>query len=327
MKKVTLKDIATELGVTVGTVSHVLNGIDDISKETRDKVLNAARKLGYISNGSAVSLRSGKTNTIAIIVPDISNPHISYQIKLIENKMRQANYSVIILNTNEDEKTEYEAIVTACNKRVDGILLCPAQHSLQNIEFLNKFDVPYVLIGRYFAELDTDYVCADDHKGGYIAGKYLLEHGCKNPLYLGAYAYIQSSGNRFFGICKAFEEKNIRLSNERFIQTSPNVENIQETLEEIFDKKIVFDSIVAYSDLIAFKILLEIKKRFKERPIPIVSFDAVNSHLFLPFHSLSIGMVNDGWADKASSVLIDKINGKTIECKELIDVKLYEFND
>ena len=103
MKKVTLKDIANEVGVTVGAVSHVLNGIDDISEETKERVLEAVDRLGYISNGSAVSLRSGKTNTIAIIIPDISNPHLAYQIKLIEDKMRRFNYSVIILNTNENE--------------------------------------------------------------------------------------------------------------------------------------------------------------------------------------------------------------------------------
>ena len=126
MKKVTLKDIANELGVTVGTVSHVLNGIDDISEETKLRVLDAARRMGYISNGLAASLRSGKTKTVALIIPDISNPHLAYQTKLIEDKMREQGYSVIILNTNEDERTEEEAIRTACSRQVDGILLCPA---------------------------------------------------------------------------------------------------------------------------------------------------------------------------------------------------------
>ena len=89
MKKVTLKDIANELGVTVGTVSHALNGIDDISEETKARVLEAAERLGYISNGLAASLRSGKTNTVAVIAPDISNPHLAYQIKLIEDMAKQ----------------------------------------------------------------------------------------------------------------------------------------------------------------------------------------------------------------------------------------------
>ena len=135
MKKVTLKDIANELGVTVGTVSHVLNGINDISEPTRLRVLETAERLGYVSNNAAVSLRSGRTRTVAVIVPDVSNPHIAHQVKLIEERLREARYSVIILNTGEDEASEKEAILTACGKQVDGILLCPTQKSKRNLRF------------------------------------------------------------------------------------------------------------------------------------------------------------------------------------------------
>ena len=204
MKKITLKDIAKELNVTVGTVSHALNGIDDISEETKKRVLKTAKKMGYISNSSAVALRSGKTNTIAMIVPDISNPHIAYQTKLIESKMKEHNYSVFILNTNEDEDIEYKAITTALSKQVDGILICPCQKSTTNIEFLQRVEIPFALVGRFYSELNTDYVCADDFKGGYLAGKFLVEKGRKNPVYFGAYKYIESSVNRFNGIKKAY---------------------------------------------------------------------------------------------------------------------------
>ena len=106
MKKITLKDIAAELNVTVGTVSHVLNGVGDISAVTRERVLETAKRMGYISNSGAVALRQGKTHTVAIIVPDISNPHIAWQIKLMEAKLKQHEYSVVILNTNEEEGEE-----------------------------------------------------------------------------------------------------------------------------------------------------------------------------------------------------------------------------
>lgn len=326
MKKVTLKDIANEVGVTVGAVSHVLNGIDDISEETKERVLDAVDRLGYISNGSAVSLRSGKTNTIAIIIPDISNPHLAYQIKLIEDKMRRFNYSVIILNTNENEKTEHEAIVTACSKQVDGILLCPSQHSKKNIRFMNKLGIPYVLIGRFFDGFDTDYVCADDVKGGYIAGEYLIGNGYKNPIYIGAYDYIEASINRFKGICNVFSDNGMEFEKERFIQISPDAKDVNKIIDEIKNSGTEFDSIIAFSDLVAFKMVSQIKEKFGDRYIPIVSFDAINSHLYMPFYNISVGMVDNGWANKASSVLIDKINGKGKRCKEFIDVKLYEFN-
>ncbi len=319
MKKVTLKDIANELNITVGAVSHVMNGIDDISEETKKKVLETADRLGYISNSSAASLRLGKTFTIAVIVPDISNPHIAQQIKLIEDKLSLSGYSIIILNTNEDNKSERSAIVSACSKQVDGILICPTQHSTDNIEFLEKIDIPFILIGRYFAEYDTDYVCADDVKSGYLAGKYLAEKSYTNPLYIGAYEYIEASRNRFEGLKNAFSECGTEISSERFVKISSRGDNVSEVMEKLAADNISFDSIVAFSDLVAFEVMSVVKN------VPVIGFDAINTHLHMPFSGVSIGMVDGGWAEKAASSLLKKISGYKKRIHEIIDVKLYEF--
>jgi len=325
MKKVTLKDIANELGVTVGTVSHVLNGVDDISEDTKLRVFETARRLGYISNGLAASLRSGKTNTVAVIVPDISNPHLAYQIKLIEDKMRELNYSVIILNTNEDERVEQKAITTAYSRQVDGILICPCQKSLTNIEFLNKLDIPFALIGRYFASFDTDYICADDEKSGYLAGRFLIERGYKAPIYIGAYRYIESGANRFRGLKKAFSELGTELSDERFLQTNPIAIKERSVIRDIKESGLAFDSVVVFSDVIAFAITPQLRNTYGKE-LAVIGFDAINSHLALPFYNVSVGMVNNGWAAKAADVILSKINGSDSTYKETIDVELFEFN-
>ena len=323
MKKVTLKDIANELGVTVGTVSHVLNGIDDISEETKLRVLDAARRMGYISNGLAASLRSGKTKTVALIIPDISNPHLAYQTKLIEDKMQELGYSVIILNTNENEKTEYEAIKTACSRQVDGVLLCPCQKGTANIEFLKGIGVPFALIGRFFADCETDYICADDFKSGYLAGRFLAERGFTHPVFVGAYDYIEPGRNRFLGLCSAMNETGHKMGEDRFVPIDPIVG------ERVSPEKILdgteFDSVVAFSDVIAFEITPAIKRKYGES-MPIIGFDAIASHLPLPFYNVSVGMVDGGWATKAADVIVAKINGSSETCRETIDVKLFEFN-
>ena len=317
MKRVTLKDIANELNVTVGAVSHALNGMNDISKETAKKIIDTAKKMGYIPNNSAISLRSGKTGTVAIIIPDISNPHLAYQIKLVEDKIKQEGYSVIIMNTNENSGEEYNAIVSACSKQVDGIMLCPSQHSTENISFLIKQNMPYILIGRYFKNCGFDYVCSDDIKGGYLAGRYLTEKNCKNPIYLGASKYIESSINRFEGLKKAFAEKNIHLCEKRFFEVNPTSSNLYEVYDDICAKKVSFDSIVTFSDLFAFKLLSKMKN------IPFVSFDAVNTRLHIPCFLPSVGMTGNGWSEKAVSALLKKISGSHDKVNELIDVKLY----
>lgn len=322
MKKVTLKDIAKELNVTVGTVSHVLNGVDDISKETRQKVLSTAKKLGYITNASAAALRLGRTYTIAVIVPDISNPHIAHQIKLIEDKMRSLNYSVVILNTNEDEEVEYKAITTACSKQVDGILLCPCQQSTDNVDFLRSLEIPFALIGRFFADMDIDYVCADDVKSGYLAGKKLLEKGCKNPLYIGAYSYIEGSQNRFEGLKRAYAEAGIPIDRNRFLEMNPMGFVTEPIIERVRSKE-GYDGIVAFSDVIAFQIM-SCMTQTQRKNTPVIGFDAIASHLYLPFAFTSIQMVGNGWAEKAAEILLKKIEGAKETFQELIDVTIFE---
>lgn len=325
MKKVTLKDIANELNITVGTVSHVMSGIDDISKETKNKVIETAKRLGYIPNHAASSLRTGKTNTVAIIVPDISNPHIAYQVKQIEYKMKQHNYSAIILNTNENDALELDAIHSACNKQVDGIFLCPAQHSTKNIEFLNKIEIPYILIGRYFSELDTDYVCADDKKGGYLAGRYLLDNEYKNPVYIGVHSYIQSNQNRLTGLKQAFNEYGIIFPEKNILQIDSMPNNISDAITTIKERNLEFDSSIVFSDVLAFSFSVELKKHAFPT-IPVIGFDAICSHLCLPFKNISIGMVDGGWAKKASKILINKIKGDTESHHELIDVQIFDIS-
>ena len=321
MKKVTLKDIAKELGVTVGTVSHALNGLDDISEPMKKKVFDTAKKLGYIQNSSAAALRSGKTKTVAIIIPDLSNPHIAYQIKLIEDKLKASGYSVIILNTNENSEEEYTAIVTALGKSVDGILLCPSQHDRENLDFLKRSEVPYILIGRYFSDSDSDYVSADDFKGGYLAGKYLISKGKKNPLYIGAYRYIEASEKRFLGLRSAFLEAGISISEDRFIEISPRSEIPDCVIKKVNSAIPDFDAVVAFSDLLAFELL----SKCESRELCVVGFDGIASHLKLPLSSVSIAMKEDGWANSAADFIVKKINGEGAVCKKLIDVEIKEF--
>lgn len=324
MEKVTLKDVARELGVTVGTVSHALNGRDDISEEMKKRVFETAEKMGYISNFTAVSLRSGKTKTIAIIVPDISNPHIANQIKHIEDNLRLHGYSAIIFNTDEKEAREKRAIELAYGRAADGILLCPAQKSRQNIELLSRLGTPYLLIGRYFENIDTDFVCADDLRGGYLAGRYLIEKGKQKPLYFGAFDYIEASTKRFLGLKKVFLESEIEIGDERFLKTSPKACKDEALFEALVKNSNEYDSIVAFSDILAFEIMGRLKQIGK-KDVTVVGFDAINLHLSLPIKYASVGMLDGGWAETAVSGLLEKIDGRGDRIKKLIDVKLFEF--
>lgn len=327
MKKVTLKDIANELGVTIGTVSHVLNGIDDISQGVKEKVLETANRLGYIPNSAAIALRAGKTKTIAVIIPYISNPFLAHQVNLIEIELKANNYSLMIFNTNENEETEHNAIVLAASKQVDGILICPCQITRRNIEFLQKLQIPFVQIGRYYPDMPCDYVGGDDFKGGYLAGEYLYERGYRKPLFLGEYNHIVPSRMRHEGVSAAFTKHGIKTINASFFEIETDVFNLEPNIRRTLKNAPDFDSIVASCDLYAMPIISFLRQQMGNDIPPVIGFDSINQHLYLPMHHISVSMKNaDGYAKHAVSALLNKINGSTELYQKILDVALFEYH-
>lgn len=324
--RVTLKDIAADVGVTVGTVSHVLNGHDDISEATKKRVLEAAGRLGYVSDGVAGSLRSGKTGTIAVIVPDISNFLISRQIKAIEAEAAKAGYTAVIFNTNEDCETEKQAIRTAYGKRVDGILICPVQSVTDNnVAFLERTGIPFVMFSRFFRDIDTDYVCSDDVKGGYIAAQYLIDRGCRSALFVGADGGLECSEDRYSGVRRAFLDAG--LSEPVLTTADPKGTDGGKVADMYWRSRSEFDSMIIFSDIMAFDIeAAMLAKGYRAGDIPIISFDIAHAFMRLPFPHVSVGMVDESLAEKAFSILLRRINGdKSGHIHRLIDVEVIEF--
>lgn len=212
---VTLKDIAKQTGYSVNTVSRALRDKDDIAPETKERIKQIAMEMGHVNNTLAASLRLGYTRTVAVILGDISNPHFAIMMKEIEAHAREYGYSSILFNTNENEEQELEAIRSALNKNVDGIIICPAQRSSRSLKYLEKTGVPFVLIGR--RDENYSYVVCNDELGGYQATKALLDAGHRDILLLHGARYISSARERIAGYRRAYAEVGIPV-NEKLIR-------------------------------------------------------------------------------------------------------------
>ena len=315
MKRVTLADIAKKCGVSVNTVSHALKDKPDISKKTTELIKKTAEKMGYIQNASASFLRSGFSKSIAIIVGDISNPHFSIMIKEMEQTAREEGYTCFVLNTDENEGLEKDAIVAAISKNVDGIVICPTQKSTKNIEFLEKSGIPFTLIGRRFENLETNYVVCDDENGGYLAAKYIAENGGKKTAIINGEISISSAKERLLGIEKYFAENNISL-NKKDIYTVKigNFDN-SEILQKIASKG--YDSIICFSDVIALEFLC-----FAEKEVKIVSFDHIRSKFAIPVTLQSITSSKTKMSNIAMEIIIKAIKGETEIKKVILPTKL-----
>ncbi len=287
MKNITLADIAKATGYSINTVSHALNDKPDISEKTKKYISDVAEEMGYIANTSAGALRSGKTRSVAIIVGDISNPHFSIMIKEMEATLRRHRYSAIIMNTDEDEQLEREAIVTAMSKNVDGIILCPVQKSDANVVFLQKVGMPFILFGRRFADVDTDYVVCDDENGGFEAASFLLKNNHREILFINTELHISSARERLAGVKRAFETYG---APQPLHYAESAATGDLASISEILRAHTACTAIICFSDLMALQVCYLLKGMGRRVPadVSVIGFDNIASKFYLPLMTTSV---------------------------------------
>ena len=313
MKKITLKDIASKTGFTTNTVSRALKNKSDISEKTRKYISGVAKEMGYIPNNIAGSLRSGKTKTIATIVPDISDPLIAIWLNDIETRLRVNGYNTFIINTEEKYENEEKAITLALSKNVDGIILCPTQKKSDDIKLLIKQGMPFVLLGRRFYDIETDYVISNDIKGAFLAIDYLIKHGYKNILFVNGPTYISSAKERLEGYRKALEKNGILFKEELVKETNVTAGNSSLLIKELISKKLNFDSVFAFSDIMAWEIIytLQNTKILKYKNTPVIGYDNIQSRFFYPFPLTTVNYSKRKIAYQAVDILLDKMEEKS----------------
>ncbi len=305
---VKLADIAKRTGYSINTVSHALNDKTDIAPATKENICKVAKEMGYVRNYSASSLRSGKSKSIAVIIGDISNPLFSIEVKEIEQQLRSYGYNAFVLNTDEDEKIEREAIISAISKSVDGILICPTQKSTANIELLEQKNIPYVLFGRCFKNTKSNYVVCDDKKGGYQAAEYLIKLGHRNILFINTYDYISSSKQRLCGIKEAFADYGIDCSALSIAEI--NATGDISAINGIINQNSNCSAIICFSDFIALTVAHILQQNGKKIPedVSIMGFDDIASKMYFPLMLTSVTSSKSKMTSHAVDALMKVIN-------------------
>jgi len=211
--RVTLYHIAQHVGVSKTLVSLVLNGKAQqygISKQTCDKVFAAVKELNYRPNRTARSLRTGKTETVGLIVSDISNAFYAQMARMFEDLASAQGYSVIICSTDEEVEKEQRLITMLRNRQVDGLVVSTSQHEVEWLKAVYDSGTPLVLIDRHLGSGTLPAVVADNRSGGAMLAHHLVEQGYKKPLVLGlSTSHISSVAERIDGFLGVFKEHNL----------------------------------------------------------------------------------------------------------------------
>lgn len=187
IRRTSLKDVADKIGVSVSTVSLVLNGKSEkvrISKTLASRVVQAAKELNYIPNPIAISLRTGRSKIVCLIVEDISNPFFSSLTYWIEEKLRLSGYQLVCSSTSNDPGNTTTLIKKLANGLIDGFLITPVEGLEEDVRMLVKNNIPLVLVDSYYPEIEVPHVLVDNESGMQLGMNQLLRSGCKNILYV-----------------------------------------------------------------------------------------------------------------------------------------------
>jgi LacI family transcriptional regulator len=209
-RPVNIKSLAKELNLAISTVSKALRDSHEVKEETKKKVWALAKKRNYQPNAFAAGLRAQKSNTIAVIFPELANSFFSLAIKGIEEVAKENNYHVLIYPTHECKEQEIAFTNRLLDGRVDGVMISLSRGTTNydHLITLNQ-KVPIVLFDRIIDEIDILKVTTNDYESAFIATEHLIKNGCKEILYLEALKFSSTGKMRLRGHLEALKSYNI----------------------------------------------------------------------------------------------------------------------
>lgn len=238
MKKIGLNEIAKQLGISKTTVSMVLN---EKAKENRisdkivEKVKDLAKELNYTPNHFARGLRKGTTNTIGLIIGDISNPFFAKIARYIEDEAAKEQYHVIIASSDEKKEKTEQLIQILLDKKVDGLIITPNYLNTEAILLLKKMEIPFVLIDRYIPRIKTSYVGVDNEAGISSAIAHLCDQGYEKIAIVLYHPFMSNIKERLAGYRDAMKRNNLRLHSHYIKEVSyeSTEQDVQNAIDEL----------------------------------------------------------------------------------------------
>lgn len=260
MKKPTILDIAKELNITFSTVARALNDHPAISIATKKAVRETATRLNYRQNKIASSLRSGRSNIVGVIVPNLHVSFFSTVVSGIEKVMNDNGYNILLYQSNESNRHEAKGIETFLQSRVDGIISSVTTET-ENDTYreMRTRNLPLVFFDRELIDLNASSVVINDYKGGFIATEHLIKQGYKDILHLTSHQEIAIFKNRLRGYLDALRHYNIPIKNELIIRGNFSLEFGRKVVAETKLRGQNYDAIFALEDYTAMGAMQALK--------------------------------------------------------------------
>lgn len=279
-RPVTIKDIAAKLNISVSTVSRALKDNPEISTVTRQKVQELAKTLGYKPNPIAVALKTQKSHTIGIVVPQIVNTFFATVVKKVEEIADQYGYNVLVASSNESFKKEKKNIEVFLANRTDGIILSISRDttSYEHIKDIQDRGVPLVLFDRTTKEIEVSKVIADDADAAFRIVQHLIRGGAKRIAIITGPEQLSIGKNRMKGYLKAMSAYKLPIQDDLIIRCDDfSVKAAQEATEKLLNMEARPDAIFGINDDMAIGAIEAIKEKKLRIPEDIAIFGFSNT--------------------------------------------------
>ncbi len=283
-KKVRITDIASKVGLSIATVSRVMSGQAEkyrIGKKSQQKILEAAEELNYIPNHFAANLKSGRSKTIAMIIPSLANPFFAAFASEINSEIRRFGYITIIGDSDENYEVEKSELQEFMFRNIEGLIIAPCGNNWEHIKKVYDQGLPVVCFDRYFEELEIPYVSTDNYYGAYAATKHLIENGHSMITCIQGIQLSTPNRLRIKGFKDAMSEAGIKKFN--IVGDNFTVQNgyLETTL--LLQQRPLTTAIFALSNTVAMGCLKALKEHKLRVPedISLIAFDELPYHDYM----------------------------------------------
>jgi LacI family transcriptional regulator len=321
IQKVNINDIAEMTGLSTTTVSRVLSGKAKqyrIGKQSQEKVREAAKRLHYVPNHFAANLRTGRSSTLALIIPSLNNPFFAGIASEINTELRKFNYITIISDSDENVEIEKMELLQLTARNIEGLIIVPCGDQWEHIKEIQEQGLPVVCIDRYFEDLDIPYISTDNYEGANKATQYLIGNGHSKITCIQGVQTSTPNRLRVKGYTDAMKEvgnEDLRIVGDDFTFQNGYLET-----KLLLQQKVLPTAILTLSNTIAMGCMKALKEEQINVPndISLITFD---DHPYLDYLSTPLSSIVQPVSDIskiAVKFLLSKIQNKNISTSQVL---------
>ncbi len=318
--RLTIRDVARQAGVSVTTASRVLNNREDVSAETRQRVLAVSQRLQYVPSAMARGLVSGRAWMLGVVVNDSASPVYAEIVKGIETTTNAAGYGLLLGNSADSQEQALSRLAMLHASHIEGVLLAPVQTDRRDVEELTRLGVPFVLLLRHFGDLEHDYVVADNFAGGEMVTRHLLALGHRRIGHIAGPAHTSTAQGRLAGYCEALAAADLPYDESLVSAGRFTVSSGYDAALRLLDRRDRPSAVFAASDMQAVGVMKAARQIGLRIPddLALAGGDDVELAEFLEIPLTTFRVPYEQIGMRAADILIARLEGTCATTQQIV---------